>query len=198
MWCCMKSPDAKSGSDPRLPAEFIEELHDKLAAVTSAVELLEAFVTQKATMLGQLPCSICSKEGCSEPCEMLDSFLPRKHAGKIHGERTIDISLDEVRAHNGFFDDLADENMGTYDRGKLKSIQEVRGYDFFWRYEACWRLFSRKQQQVLALYHRDGKTIAQIATELGKAPSTIWGRLNRAETRMGRYYQKRISEKAHE
>ena len=187
----MKNPNAKFGFDPRLFAEFIEEFREKLAAVTSSVEVLNAFIAQKARILLRSHCDVCSEENCSELCDGVAHLLDGPYAGKIHGEGTINLSLDNVRDGNGSCDDLDGENGSKQDRGTLKNIQKVSSPDFFSEYEACWQVFSRKQQQVLPLYHRDGKTIARIAKELRKAPSTVWGLLSRAEIKRKKYYEKK-------
>jgi len=187
----MKSPNTKFDFDPRWFAEFLEEFREKLGAVKSSVELLNDFVSEKARIILQSPCNTCPKENCSKLCDGVAHLLDGAYVGKIHGEGTINLSLDNVRDGNGSCDDLDDENGSKQDRGKLRNIQKVSSLDFFSEYEACWGVFSEKQRQVLPLRHRDGKTIAQIAKELGKAISTVWGLLNLAEKRKKKYYEEK-------
>jgi len=171
--------------------EFKERLLADLPAIERWVATIREFCTQEPTPATPSPCNGCPKrEKCTEPCELVKPQLPKEYGGKIHGEGTINLSLDKVRNGAGFYDDLEEDDQGKTDRGKLKNFKNVVPINFFSEYEACWPIFSKKQQQVLALYHRDGKTITRIAKELHKWPSTVWGLLHRAEKRKQKDYGK--------
>lgn len=82
--------------------------------------------------------------------------------------------------------------MKNLDLGKLRNIQKVHPLDPFIHYEACWHIFTKKQQEVLKLFYRDGKNKTQIAKRLNKAISTIHGRLARAEKKKQQYFRKKF------
>ncbi len=153
--------------------------------------LAKDFCDEKATSSAPSPCNGCPKrEKCTELCELVKPQLPKEYGGKLHGEGTINLNLDNIRRTDDFCDDLEKDDPGKVDRGKLKNFKNVEPIDLFSEYEAYLSIFSKKQQQVLASYHCDGKTITEIAKELHKYPSTIWGLLQRAETRLKKAKQK--------
>ena len=57
-------------------------------------------------------------------------------------------------------------------------------------FEACPECFTKKQWEVVCMYYRDGMTLAEIASCLGKATSTICGLLSRARESRKRYFKK--------
>ena len=183
--CQMAETAGQFGLDETSFQEFKTALQDLARLCEKVLRLAESSQYVKPTPPESLPCNTCLKIGqCQEPCELLERQLPKEYGGKIHGEGTINLDLDKVRNGDSICDDLEKEEGGKFARGNLKDMQKVTSVDFFGEYEACLPIFSKKQQQVLALYHRDGKTISQIAKELNKSASTIWGLLSRAEKRL--------------
>lgn len=172
--------------------EFKEKLLQELPSLERLMAVIREFCGQKSTVAKTpLPCDSCPKlkdKLCSKPCEALEAYLPRPYAGKIHDEGTIGTDLDDVRNGGGSGNKLEEENVKKLDQGTLKGFQKVVSIDFFAEYEACWHIFSKKQRPVLAAYYRDGKTITEIASELGKAKSTVWGLLHRAERKKREWY----------
>jgi len=187
----MANSKGQSGFYDRLVAEFNALVWEMSRLYEKFRRLMEHLQDEDATASQPSPCNGCPKrEKCTEPCELVKPQLPKEYGGKLHGEGTINLDLDKVRNGDSICDDLEKEDGDKFDRGNLKDMQKVTSVDLFSEYEACWSIFSKKQQQVLVLYHRDGKTITQIAKELHKWPSTVWGLLHRAEKRKQKDYGK--------
>lgn len=185
----MASPASQPGFDRYPVEEFVEEFLEKLAVVESSIALLRDFLVKKARVT-PLPCHICPVVKCPEDCKLLKKRIGGQCAGKVHGEGTINLNLDNVRNTDDSGDDSEDDDSDKLDQGKLKDIQKVCSVDVFGEYEQCWKIFSKKQWEVLVLCRRDGKNLTQIARELHKAVSTVWGLLHRAEKRKQKYYGK--------
>jgi hypothetical protein len=184
---------ADSTAQPSFDQRSFERFRERLLADLSAVErwvtAIREFCSQKPAPAESSPCDSCPKrDKCTKPCEALNALLPKRYGGKVHGEGTINLNLDNVRNTDDSCDDSEDDDGGKLDRGKLQNIAKVHSVDVFGEYEQCWKIFSKKQQEVLVLCRRDGKSITQVAKELHKAPSTVWGLLDRAERKKQKYY----------
>ncbi len=136
------------------------------------------------------PCSTCKKKhlGCDKACEHLERLLPKEYGGKMHKEGTINLDLDLLGDTSSSSGDGYDEEHDVKrDRSKLRNMEKVQSIDVFSEFQKCWANFTKKQRQVLFLYHKDGKSMKQIAKELGKAQSTICGLLKKANERKKAY-----------
>ena len=167
-----------------------------LPALERLVKAIRTFCDPEPAITAPSPCDSCpgdKREDCSDPCELLEACLPKVYAGKIHSEGTINFDFNKVREETDCFDNLEEENIKPLDYDVLRNIRKVSSLDIFSQYEACWHIFSKKQREALARFHRDGKTMTEIAAEIGKAKSTVWGRLNKAEERKKEYYRKQLN-----
>jgi len=114
--------------------------------------------------------------------------LPRSYGGKIHGETTVGLNFDEVRAQKtapGQED--GDEAARKSDRGTFRNFRKVASFDAMESYKPCWHLLSHKQQEVVQLYHGEGKRKGEIAVFLDKKPNSVTGLLKRAKIRKEKY-----------
>jgi RNA polymerase sigma factor (sigma-70 family) len=133
-------------------------------------------------------CETCSQENCRKPCENLNAHLPSIRAGKLHGEITGGIDFDQIRAPRGASEGKSgDEEAKRGDRGAFKDITKVESFDAMKQYEPCWNLLTHQQQEMVRLYHGEGKRIKEVAEILGKSPSTISGLLKRARNKKEEY-----------
>jgi hypothetical protein len=164
-----------------------ESLKKRLMADLPAVErffsTIREFCSEKPVLPPLLPCSFCPKNGIPhEPCERLGVYLDGPYRGRLHGETTINVNLDETRDRDtasgqGDGDELVKKN----DRGTFRSMRKVESFDPMESYKSCWHLLSHKQQEVVQLHHGEGKRKSEIAMLLDKKPNTISGLLNRAK-----------------
>jgi len=136
------------------------------------------------------PCSTCEEKhlGCDKTCEHIERLLPKEYGGKMHKEGTINLDLGLIGdASSSSGDGYGEEHDVKRDRSKLRNIEKVQSKDVFSEYQKCWTKFTKKQRLVLFLYHKEGKSMKQIAKELGKVQSTICGLLKRADERKKKY-----------
>jgi len=129
-----------------------------------------------------IPCDSCPKKGTEhEICARLEAYLPALYGGKLHGETTTGMDLDETNAEpcapeHG--DD--DDNVKNSDRDNYRNIRRVPFLDPLEGYRRCWELLTPKQQEVVQLRLGEGKTGKEIAQVLGKAQSTVSKLLKKA------------------
>jgi len=155
-----------------------EELREILCQLLPSLEKLiplihKCYGHNKVTSTPK-PCQSCKKkESCSEPCERLNSLLPKINSGKNNHEKNA-----------GF-------NINT-----LQEIEKTRLTDLFEQYQACKQIFTKKQWSVIYLSYHDGKTQSQIAIQLSKSRKAVSGLLIRAKQKMEDYYVQLRREKA--
>lgn len=167
----------------------LENLKKRLLADLPAIERLvmtiREFCSQKPTPLQPLPCSSCPKSETShKPCDRLEAYLDGAYRGKLHGETTINVNLDEVRDQDpASGQEDGDESVKKRDHGTFRNLKKVESFDAMESYKPCWHLLSHKQQEVVRMYHGEGKLKIDIARLLNKAPSTVSGLLKKAKER---------------
>ena len=182
--------DSKSQYDfnPQAIEQLIEKLLSDLPALKRLTAAICEFSMQKPLAGELLPCKSCPKIGvCKEPCDRLNSLLPKPYAGKGHHERNLNLNFDEFESPSAgsqvVFEEEQQHKMPA-NQSRFKSIPIVTSLDIFEEYRQCWKIFTVKQREVLILRHDQGKTVTQIAKELKKWPSTISGILKGAEQRL--------------
>lgn len=128
------------------------------------------------------PCDSCSqKMGCTVPCEQLEAHLNGTFAGKLHGEMTAGIDLDEIRAQGGSPEGVdGDEQASRDDHGTFGRIRRVQSFDPMEQYRPCWDSLSEEQKEVVRLRHGQGRKVKEVAEILDKSPSTVSTLLKRA------------------
>lgn len=169
--------------DPRSVKQLKARLLAELPALERLVAAVRAFCTQKKTPpTTALPCTSCPKGGTPhEPCERLEAYLDSLHRGRLHGERTIGVNLDEVRGQTEAGSAGSNQTEQKADRGTFRNLKKVESFDAMELYKSCWDLLSLPQQEAVYLHYHEGKGTSEIAVLLNRKPSTISGRLERAK-----------------
>lgn len=129
------------------------------------------------------PCAPCPKRpSCALPCSRLEAYLDGVYRGKVHGETTIGVNLNEVRDREGAPDQgNGDGDVKKADRGAFRGFTKVESFDPMEPYKSCWHRLSPDQREVVELYYGEGKKVGAIAKTLNLAPSSVSGRLRRAK-----------------
>ncbi|MFH1613792.1 MAG: sigma factor-like helix-turn-helix DNA-binding protein [Planctomycetota bacterium] len=166
------------GSQLNLKPSSITELRKTLCKLLPTLEklipLAREFCEQNKAASTSLPCESCPKQKyCSEPCEKLNSLLPKINSGKSNHEK----------------------NAGFY-INSLQDIEKTRLIDLYEQYEACKHIFTKKQWSVIYLYYHEGMTQSHIANQLGKSRKSVSGLFIRAKQQKGDYYAQLRREKA--
>lgn len=163
----MRNSKPQPDFDAHYVAELGEALRQALPFLEKLVLLGQALRPQKAKESTSLPCTSCSKDHCSGPCDALNAVLPAVYEGRGHREHFSKLGADD-----------------------LQHFRKVRFSDIFEQYQDCRHIFTDKQWVVIEFYYQDGKTEDQIAKEIGKARTTVSDRLNRARRRKENYDRK--------
>lgn len=170
-------------------AEFTAVMRQALPYLERLILVARQFCEDGDISEQESPCSTCKEKhlGCDKTCEHIERLLPKEYGGKMHKERTINLNLDLIGDTSISEDERDQDNDIKRDHSTLGKIHKVQSIDVFSEYQKCWTKFTKKQRLVLFLYHKEGKSMKQIAKELGKAQSTICGLLKRADEREKKY-----------
>ena len=183
----MTHAPAQYSHNAQTVAEFTAVMRQALPHLERLILVARRFCEDGNIAEQESPCSICQKKhlGCDKACEHLKELLPKEHGGKID---TINLDLGLLGDTSSSSGDGYDETHNVKrDRSTLGNIEKVQSIDVFGEFRKYWSDFTKKQRQALSLYHKDGKSMKQIAKELGKAQSTICGLLKRAHERKKKY-----------
>jgi len=178
---------ADSSAQPNFDQRSFERLRERLQADLPALERLvtaiREFCSQKPALSTSLPCKSCPKSGMPhDPCERLEAYLDGVYRGKLHGETTFGVNLDEVLAQKaGSGQEDGDETARKRDRGTFRRFRKVEPFDAMESYKPCWHLLSHKQREVVHLHYGKRKRNSEIGVLLDKKPSTVSGLLKRAK-----------------
>lgn len=179
----MADSAAQPNFDQRSFEEFKERLLAELSALERSVTAIRELCSQKLAPPTALPCGSCPKsETPHKPCKRLEAYLDGAYKGRLHGETTIGVNLDEVRDRKTpAVQDNGGETTSRVDRGALRGFRKVEPFDAMESYKPCWHLLTLEQREVVYLHHGEGKGKSEIAVLLGRRPSSVSGRLKRAE-----------------
>ena len=177
----MKDKRSQLGSVGQGVEEIRTLAGELLPQTEGLIARLQRFQVILKRAIAPSPCEICSNDSCEEPCERLKARLNSPCEGKRHGEITIGVNFDEVRAENtptGPGD--GDETPRGAGRGAFQEFRKVQPFDAMEPYKPCWDLLTHKQQEAVRLFHGDGMGLTEVAMTLGRAPSSVRGLLDRA------------------
>jgi predicted DNA-binding protein YlxM (UPF0122 family) len=175
---------------------FQQALQQALPLLEMLVEIAHTYSPENSETIISTSCEKCpDRNSCGKPCEAISLQLPAAHGGKGYKENTIGLDFDQFQDNNS-------ANLNNYEKAglnksksyTLKSIKKTTFLDVFEGYDKSKHIFTKKQWEVVSLYYKDGKTIVQIAKELGKAPSTVGSLLNRTRKRKKQYDKERLKE----
>lgn len=180
--CWMPKVNPQLGLDPRVLAELLDKLPDALPFLELAVAIGRAVMAKRNPAATKAPCAFCPKTDCVEICELLAAHLDGPYEGKLHGETTIGVNLDEVRAREGAPEQgSGDEDVKKADRGTFRGFRPVEPVDLLEPYKACWDRLTQEQREVVLQYYGEGKKVGAIAKALRRSASSVSGRLKRAK-----------------
>ena len=169
----MINPKPQPDFDLHSTEELREILCQLLPSLEKLIPLAREFCGQNTSVSTPPLCESCTeREFCSEPCEKLNSLLPKINSGKNNHEKNA-----------GF-------NINT-----LQEIEKTRLTDMFEQYQACKHIFTNKQWSVVYLYYHEGMTQSQIANQLGKSRKSVSGLFIRAKQKKEGYYAQLRREK---
>jgi len=163
---------------------------DDLEKITEIEQTLNLVSNNKSNS----PCQNCNKAKiCEEPCELLESKLPKIHKGSHKLQHAYGKLMEEISDTSD--SDNNDEILRKYDLDYLRKTDRIRSDDIYILYKNCLHLFSEIEWRVITLRIDEGLTFKQIGIILGKGTSTVSTTFYRAQKTMERHYQENVTRK---